>query len=198
MMLARSASLYVVLAILAVQPGAAQDHGNAAMPSHTLAAPSTFTSPYAGMQKRGIKALSDQEIANLKAGRGMGLALVAELNGYPGPLHVLEFADALELSEQQQASTRALLEAMKAETILLGERIIVEEAELDRLFAEKRVIRASLDAAISMLASVRGELRAAHLRYHLAMVEFLSPAQIARYVALRGYFAGGHDDHRNH
>ncbi len=49
-------------------------------------------SPYAGMQTRPIKALSDQQITDLKAGRGMGLALHAELNGYPGPAHVLECA----------------------------------------------------------------------------------------------------------
>ena len=54
-------------------------------------------SPYVGMQTRSIKALSDQQIADLKAGRGMGLALPAELNGYPGPAHVLELADQLGL-----------------------------------------------------------------------------------------------------
>ena len=49
--------------------------------------------PYAGMQARPIKALSEQQVADLAAGRGMGLALAAELNGYPGPSHVLELAD---------------------------------------------------------------------------------------------------------
>ena len=51
--------------------------------------------PYAGLEARSIKALSDQQIADLKAGRGMGLALAAELNGHPGPMHVLELADPL-------------------------------------------------------------------------------------------------------
>jgi hypothetical protein len=60
--------------------------------------------PYAGMQGRSIKALSDQQIADLNTGRGMGLALAAELNGYPGPSHVLELADKLELSAEQRAS----------------------------------------------------------------------------------------------
>jgi hypothetical protein len=52
-------------------------------------------SPYSGMQTRSIKALSEQQVADLTAGRGMGLALAAELNGYPGPFHVLELADKL-------------------------------------------------------------------------------------------------------
>ena len=42
--------------------------------------------PYAGMETRAIKTLSDKDIADLNAGRGMGLALAAELNGYPGPV----------------------------------------------------------------------------------------------------------------
>jgi hypothetical protein len=54
--------------------------------------------PYAGLEARSIKTLSDQQIGDLRAGRGMGLALAAELNGYPGPMHVLELADALGLS----------------------------------------------------------------------------------------------------
>jgi hypothetical protein len=43
------------------------------------------TRPYAGLQARPIKSLSAEQIADLKAGRGMSLALAAELNGYPGP-----------------------------------------------------------------------------------------------------------------
>ena len=49
--------------------------------------------PYVGLQSRTIKALSAEQIADLRAGRGMGFALPAELNGYPGPLHVIELAD---------------------------------------------------------------------------------------------------------
>ena len=37
--------------------------------------------PYAGMESRTIKTLSDQQIADLKEGNGMGLALAGELNG---------------------------------------------------------------------------------------------------------------------
>src|SRR5204862_6262657 len=99
------------------------------------------------MAQRRVKALSDQQIEDLKAGRGMSLALAAELNGYPGPLHVLEFADALELSDDQRTRTQALLDAMKAATIPIGERIIADETALDRLFAERRVTLVTLAAA---------------------------------------------------
>src|SRR5262245_64398212 len=59
-------------------------------------------SAYAGLETRDIKALSAQQLADLQAGRGMGLAIAAELNGYPGPLHVFELADSLGLSPDQQ------------------------------------------------------------------------------------------------
>ena len=59
--------------------------------------------PYAGLQNRPLKALSDEQLADLKAGRGMGLALAGELNGYPGPKHVLELAKELNLTDAQRA-----------------------------------------------------------------------------------------------
>src|SRR5260370_41824435 len=82
--------------------------------------PALAQTPYAGLQTRPIKALSDQQVADLKAGRGMGLALAAELNGYPGPSNLLELADQLGLSDAQRNTVRSLFEAMRAETIPIG------------------------------------------------------------------------------
>ncbi len=146
--------------------------------------------PYAGLETRAVKALSDQQIADLRAGRGMGLALPAELNGYPGPLHVLEHADALSLNPAQRERTKALFEAMRAEAVPLGERLIQQEADLERLFATKAVQPATLEGATAAIGATQGELRAAHLRYHLAMVELLTPEQVRRYAELRGYGGG--------
>ena len=76
-----------------------------------LASASVFAqTPYAGMQTRAIKALSEQQVSDLNAGHGMGLALAAELNGYPGPSHVLELADKLELSSDQRARVQSLFD----------------------------------------------------------------------------------------
>ena len=87
------------------------------------------------MQARPIKGLSEQQVADLKAGRGMGLALPAELNGFPGPAHVLELADQLELSSDQRARVQSLFDAMKAEAVPLGSRLLDQEAALDQQFA---------------------------------------------------------------
>src|ERR1700681_1945861 len=78
-----------------------------------LASAASAQTPYAGMQARPIKALSEQQLADLGAGRGMGLALAAELNGYPGPAHVLELGDALHLTAAQRARTELLFAEMK-------------------------------------------------------------------------------------
>src|SRR5262245_44359400 len=90
--------------------------------------------PYADLQNRTIKTLSDQQIADLNAGRGMGLALAAELNGYPGPLHAIELAEQLRLSPDQLSKLKSLFEAMKAETIPLGAMLISQERQLNDSF----------------------------------------------------------------
>ncbi len=153
--------------------------------------------PYAGLQARPVKALSDQQVADLKAGRGMGLALAAELNGYPGPSHLLELADQLGLSDAQRDTVRSLFEAMKAETIPIGERLIAQEAALDALFAEHKVTRETLATATAEIGDTQAKLRDAHLRYHLSTVAMLQPSQIQRYAELRGY-AEGDQKHPHH
>lgn len=143
--------------------------------------------PYAGLQSRSLKALSEAQIADLRAGRGMTLALAAELNGYPGPLHVIELADALALTPEQRTRMQALYEAMKTEAIGLGEQLIVQEAELDRAFASHGVTQPSLIAATSQIGQTQAALRATHLSYHLLTLEMLTPDQMQRYAQLRGY-----------
>src|SRR5437879_5878971 len=153
--------------------------------------------PYTGMQARPIKALSDQQVADLQAGRGMGLALAAELNGYPGPSHLLELADQLGLSDAQRNTVQSLFEAMRAETIPIGERLIAQETALDELFAEHKVTPENLAAATAEIGDTQAKLRGAHLRYHLSTVAMLQPAQIQRYAELRGY-AEGDQKHHHH
>lgn len=145
------------------------------------------TTPYAGLNQRAVKALSEQQIADLKAGRGMGLALAAELNGYPGPLHVIELADQLELSAELRQRMRELFDAMKAEAIPLGEALIARETALDRAFAERTISPATLADLTAQIGETQGQLRAIHLKYHLTTNELLSPHQRHRYAQLRGY-----------
>jgi Spy/CpxP family protein refolding chaperone len=156
----------------------------------------TLTSPYSGWEHRSVKALSNEKIADLRAGRGMGLALPAEeLNGYPGPVHVLELGDQLRLTKEQRTRVQELHAAMQAETIPLGERLIGQEAALERLFASKSVTPASLQAATAEIGVTQGALRLAHLRYHLSTLKALTPEQVRRDGELRGY--QGSEAHRH-
>ena len=153
--------------------------------------------PYAGMQTRPVKALSEQQVSDLSAGRGMGLALAAELNGYPGPSHVLELADKLELSSDQRGQVQRLFNSMKAEAQPLGLKLIAQETDLDRLFASRAITSDSLKTSTTAIAATQGELREAHLKYHLSTAAILTPGQMQRYAELRGY---GSDKpaHRHH
>jgi hypothetical protein len=147
------------------------------------------------MQTRSIKALSEQQIADLSAGRGMGLALAAELNGYPGPAHILELADRLDLSTDQRTRVQGLFDSMKAEAVPLGSRLLQQEAEFDREFANHAVTPESLKASTAAIAVTQGVLRETHLKYHLLTGEVLTPPQMMKYAELRGYGSGHHHHH---
>ena len=153
--------------------------------------------PYAGMQTRPIKALSEQQVADLQAGRGMGLALAAELNGYPGPSHVLELADKLSLSVQQRDAVQGLFNAMKQEAMPVGAKLIAQETELDGQFAGRNVTPESLKSMTAAIAATQGELRETHLKYHLSTLTVLTDSQRQTYSELRGYGVPG-SEHRHH
>lgn len=142
---------------------------------------------YAGMQSRSIKALSPQQIEGLRGGKGMGMAMPAELNGYPGPLHVLQLASKLHLSDEQIARTQSLYSEMQEAAKAQGEKVIEAERELDALFAEKKATSETVASAVSKAAQAQGALRETHLRYHLTMLDVLNPEQVAAYNKLRGY-----------
>jgi ketosteroid isomerase-like protein len=164
--------------------------------------PAQTTSPYAGQERRSIKALSDKEISDLTQARGMGLAKAAELNSYPGPLHVLELARELDLTDAQRAATESLFATMRERAQPIGIKIIDAERELDRAFVNGTLSAPELRIRLSAIAALQGELRAIHLEAHVAEQSVLTLQQIAKYDALRGYRDGampraGHSHHRD-
>ena len=154
-------------------PASAQDHSHAR--------------PYAGFEDRDIKGLSAEDIAELRRGGGWGLALPAELNGKPGPAHLLELAEDLDLTASQVAAIRALHADMQAEAIAAGERLIAAERALSDAFAADALSRDRLAALLAEAGAARADLRFVHLARHLDTVPLLTPAQITRYGVLRGY-----------
>lgn len=158
------------------------------LPFSTLAQHSHGTqTPYAGMQNREIKSLSDNDINELKRGGGWGTALAAELNGMPGPAHLLELKDKIPLASDQVAKTQTLLDEMRKAAIPTGERLIEAEKALEAAFATGKVDESSLRRLLAVAESARSELRFIHLSQHYKTVQFLKPEQIKRYNILRGY-----------
>jgi Spy/CpxP family protein refolding chaperone len=117
----------------------------------------------------------------------MGFALAAELNGYPGPLHTLEWAEALKLTTEQRARIKDLYDAMRAEAIVAGEALIRAEAALDKLFAEGNADATALESAMRSVGHAHMILRRTHLGYHLHTKAILNREQVVAYNNLRGY-----------
>lgn len=174
-----------LLTAFGLAPAFAQHHGHGQAQGHH--AGHAQHSAYAGMQKRDIKALSEQQIDGLRGGKGMAMAMPAELNGYPGPLHVLELASKVGLSSEQETETRKLYAEMLAAAKEQGEEVIHAERELDALFAQKKASDQNLSSAVTAAAAAQGKLRETHLRYHLSMMNVLTASQVATYNKLRGY-----------
>lgn len=157
-------------------------------------------SQYAGQQSRAIKSLSADDVTALKAGAGWGLAKVAELNGVPGPRHLLEMKDEIDLSQAQVEAIEAIYQKMNASAVRLGEQLIEQEYALEQRFRNNIPDSEELEQLLSEIGKTRSALRWVHLSAHLDTPDILSPAQLTNYNRLRGYHSdpcesvpAGHD-----
>lgn len=156
-------------------------------------------SHYVGQETREIKSLAPAEVNDLLAGRGMGLARAAELNGYPGPMHVLELAAKLELSEAQVRSTQDIFTRMQAQAQALGAQLVDAERDLDTLFRQRRADPDAVTARLNTIAQLQAAVRGTHLQAHIEQLSVLTPQQITQYMQLRGYgAANAAQGHRHH
>lgn len=179
---------HLLLALLLPASAVAQGHySDARRHDQAQAVPQ---SPYAAMEARDIKSLSEQDIADLRRGAGWGLALAAELNGVPGPAHLLELKDEIGLSPDQVSAIENIFAAMQIEAQAVGERFIAAEAAIEAAFDENGLTPDRLRALIDTASAMRAELRYVHLSRHLETPPLITAEQTARYKQLRGYRAG--------
>jgi Spy/CpxP family protein refolding chaperone len=122
---------------------------------------------------------------NIATGRGFGMAFVADQNGYPGPLHVLELKDRLRLTTEQEGKIQALLTAMFAESKPKSARLLDAEARLRQLFASGQADEASVSTAVAEVEKARTEVRLVHLTVHLRTRELLTDEQRRLYHEAR-------------
>lgn len=163
----------------------------------SIASAQEHRSPYAGEEQREIKALSPDEVRGYLAGEGLGLAKAAEINRYPGPLHVLKLAEQLRLTEAEKANTERVRDGVIQDATRLGKLIVEKERALDVSFAAGKIDEEQLRSLVAEISSLQGELRVVHLRAHLEMVRILTAEQINRYAELLGYQGVGaqHEGH---
>ena len=147
-----------------------------------------------------IRGLTEEEISALQQGLGMGRARAAELNGYPGPRHVLDLAQAgkLALAPEQVRTAQRLFDGMAREAQRLGDLILREERSLEGEFRAGGISETNLHARARRIAALEGELRAVHLRAHIEMRAALSGPEIQQYNALRGYVEAPAHPHKPH
>lgn len=178
---------HVAVLVGLVLPGAA-----------ALAQSAQATSPYAGQQSRRIKAMSEDEVQGYLDGRGVGLALPAELNHYPGPRHALDLADSLKLTATQRKQFRDIYDPMHARALVLGRQLVDIETAIDSAFATRQMTAPKLGKLLRESARVTGELRLTHLEAHLRVFPLLTPAQVKEYDRLRGYDGATVHNHTGH
>jgi Spy/CpxP family protein refolding chaperone len=150
--------------------------------------------PYAGQQVREVASLSPQELKDLQDGRGMGLAKSAEVNGHPGPSHVLELAEELQLTPEQRQRVKAAFDRMQTKAKALGEAYIEAEKAVDQAFKAGPAKASEVSARVAEANRLLGEVRLSHLLAHVEITPLLTPEQRTRYAELRGYTSVGAAD----
>ena len=151
------------------------------------AADHSHKSKYAGEEKREIKSLSATDIEELQNGKGWGLAKAAELNGVPGPVHLLEMKEEIDLNAEQIRAIEDIYRKMKQEAVPLGLELIELERELNNQFSNRTITNELLLQILQKIAQVHRQLRFVHLSTHLKTPDILKSEQIILYNKLRGY-----------
>ena len=143
--------------------------------------------PYAGQEQPSVSSLAAADLNALKKGQGWGLANPAELNGYPGPIHVLKLVERLELIKAQISQVRAIYTKTNANARHISKAFVNSEVEPDALFKTGAATPDAIQRALKKSLQFRAELRAAHLNTHNKTVQRLTQHQRHLDSQLRRY-----------
>jgi Spy/CpxP family protein refolding chaperone len=114
----------------------------------------------------------------------------AELNGMPGPSHVLQMKNEIALTNIQEIKIKTLFENMKLKAIPRGNKLIELEKELNESFSNKTITKELLSQQLLAISKTRMQLRFVHLETHLLTPAILTNEQVKKYNQLRGYNLG--------
>jgi hypothetical protein len=116
----------------------------------------------AGEKTGEITSLSIDEVEELLAGYSTpfdDMEKNAELNGYPGPHHVLDAVQAgeIELTNEQQVQIEVLYEERRLQLIDLGTQMFDIEKEIDDAFVNRVMTEELLQEKVSQSADLYGQ-----------------------------------------
>lgn len=160
---------------------------NSVAPSEMADNPTPTFSAYVGLLDTEIRGLDQKTIEGFQTGKGVGQALPAELNGYPGPRHTLDMAEELELTDEQFVLVQALFDDMQSQAVPLGLQYLEAVAELELAFREGTITLEYLESQLGKITAIEAQLRYVHLSTHLATIDILNTHQITQYNLMRGY-----------
>lgn len=151
--------------------------------------------PASEVQTSATASLTAHAVQQLLNGEGMGLAVSAELNEYPGPKHVLDLEKELAITAEQRRQVEEIRARMLAAAAPLGRQIVDAERALDSAFRSGRITETELAERLGAIGRLQGDLRLVHLRAHLLTRPVLTAGQIRRYYELRVAGAPGGPRH---
>ena len=119
-------------------------------------------------------------------GAGLGAGMIAMMNGYPGPKHVLEMGDELELTAEQRESIGTIYGNVKAKSVELGTELVEKDEALAALFTSGSVSTGDVEKLAREIGELQGRVRAEHLNAHVETFDALTPAQREQLSSMQG------------
>ncbi|MDZ4811422.1 MAG: nuclear transport factor 2 family protein [Pseudomonadota bacterium] len=158
---------------------------NSAKQTAALQQEHRHTLPPAADDDSALPWMDASERQAIETGQGFAMARAAEAHGLPGPKHVLEYAQALDLSERQRDRMNILMHSMRTAALKEGQNVLAAETALDAELSRPVPDAARVAELADVVGRARGRLRNVHLNAHLAAAPALTSAQRAKYVQLR-------------
>jgi Spy/CpxP family protein refolding chaperone len=137
-----------------------------------------------------LSGISESEKEALLTGSGLGAGMIAMMNGYPGPKHVLEMGDELELSAEQREEIGTIFAERKASFVKMGQELVEKDEELTAMFESGSVDTEEVEKKAREIGDLQGKLRAGHLNAHVLTWEALTPAQREKLASMQGMHGG--------
>jgi uncharacterized protein (DUF305 family) len=139
-----------------------------------------------------IRALSATEIQLIRSGEGAGLARAAAMNGLPGPRHVLDAADNLELTSEQAAQIQRIYESMHAAAVEVRAAYLNAQEAFEIELRSSQVTTQTLPGRLSDVDRQRTELARVHLQADLETAALLPREQRESVRSVTGMSVASH------